>query len=76
MTDLEAILQAIDALPQADIEQVQKHVIERQQQLEAVEAKITALNTLVENFWEGFSEAEVEQIIADINSEYVEMDSE
>jgi len=76
MTDLEAILQAIDSLPQDAIEQVQKHVVERQQRLEAVETKIAALDSLTANFWEGFSETDVEQIIADINSEYIEADDE
>jgi len=76
MTNLEAILEAIDALPQQDIEQVQKHVIERQQQLEAIEAKIKAIHSIIENFWDGFSEEEVEQIIEDMNSEYIEKDDE
>ena len=61
MTDLEAILQAIDTLPQEAIEQVQKHIEERQQQLEALDA-------ITENFWEGFSEEAVEEIINDMNS--------
>ena len=76
MTDLEAILEAIDAMPQQDIEQVQRHVVERQRQLEVAEAKIKAIHSIIENFWEGFSEEEVEQIIEDMNSEYIETDDE
>jgi uncharacterized protein YeeX (DUF496 family) len=76
MTDLEAILQAIDTLPEDAVAQVQKHVIERQQQLKAVEDKIHALDELTASFWEGFSEAEIEQIISDMNSEYIEVDEE
>lgn len=72
MTDLESILQAIDSLPEEAIEQVQKHVVERQQQLKAVEDKIMALDKLTANFWAGFSEHDIEQIIADMNSEYIE----
>lgn len=76
MTDLDAILQAIDDLPQEAIEQVQKHVIERQQRLKAAEAKIKVIHSIIENFWEGFSEEEVEQIIEDMNSEYIEKNDE
>jgi hypothetical protein len=76
MTDLEAILQAIDTLPQHDIEEVQRHVVERQRQLEAAEAKIKDIHAIIENFWEGFSEEEVAQIIEDINSEYIEKNDE
>ena len=76
MTDLETILQAIDTLPQSAIEQVQKHVVERQRQLEAAEAKIKVIHSIIENFWEGFSEEEVEQIIEDMNSEYIEKNDE
>ncbi|MEZ4668416.1 MAG: hypothetical protein R3E39_10915 [Anaerolineae bacterium] len=76
MTDLHMILQAIDELPAEAIAQVQQHLQERQQQLKAIEAKIAALDKIAENFWDGFSDAEVEQIIADINSEYIETDDE
>ncbi len=76
MTDLEAILQAIDTLPEDAIAQVQKHIIERKQQIRVVEDKINALDKLTASFWEGFSEAEIEQIISDMNSEYIEVDDE
>lgn len=76
MTDLEAILEAIDALPQEDIERVQKHVAERQRQLEVAETKIKAIHSIIENFWEGFSEEEIEEIIEDMNSEYIEKNDE
>lgn len=53
MTDLEAILQAIDTLPEDAVAQVQKHVIERQQ-LKAVGDKINALDKLTASFWKAF----------------------
>jgi hypothetical protein len=71
MMDLEAILEAIDALPQQDIEQVQRHIVERQRQLEAAEAKIKSIHSIIENFWEGFSEEEIEQVIKDMNGKSI-----
>lgn len=75
MSNLQALLEAIDRLPPDELEQVHEHVEERralQRQIadESVEERIAALHQATDNFWEGFSDAEIDEIVADMNSEY------
>lgn len=77
MMDLQTILEAIDQLPREEFQQVKQHVDELAQQvpqtpIHDVEARIAALNQAMENFWEGYSDAEVEAVIDDMNSEFIE----
>ena len=75
MTDLEAILEAIDALSKNDLDKLRQHIDQRIHnrqpniQTHGVENWITNLQKNVNEFREGLSEADIEQIVDDMNSE-------
>lgn len=79
MSDLQTLFEVIDQLPPDELEQVERHIEQRRQELnqvrvnsEDVEERIAALHKATENFWEGFTEVEVEEIVAAMNDEYIE----
>lgn len=77
MSDLQTVLDAIDRLPPDELEQVQQRLEQRRASQkhvseEDIDERIGALHKAVENFWEGFTDEEVDEIVAAMNSEYIE----
>jgi hypothetical protein len=78
MIDLQTLLDTIEQLPVDALETVSQVVDRRKQAIAADEAssrdlkaRIAALHAATANFWEGFSEAEIDEITADMNREYI-----
>ena len=77
MTDLEAILDAIDALPKNDLNKVRQHInqltsgSDLQHQDSDVENWIGNLHAAVDEFREGLSETELRDIVNSMNIGYI-----
>ena len=77
MTDLEAILQAIDSLPENDLDKVRQRIDQRIHNPEHsipnhdVEEWITDLHAAIDEFREGLSETELREIVNSMNMGYI-----
>jgi|GEM_PF-1271591 len=78
MIDLQTLLDTIEQLPSEALETVSQVVDRRKQALveeqagrQDIEARIAALHAATAHFWEGFSDAEIDEITADMNREYI-----
>lgn len=75
MTDLQELYRTIDRLNDEELDQVQKHINQRRyrpQIDEDPQTKIAQLRSAVETFWQGVPAEKVDDIIEDMNAEYVE----
>ena len=77
MTDLEAILQAIDSLPENDLDKVRQridqrtHNPERSIQNHDAEDWISDLHAAIDAFRDGLSETELREIVNSMNMGYI-----
>ncbi len=77
MTDLEAILQAIDSMPVNDLDTVRQRIDKRihspqlHNQNDDVENWITNLHVAIDEFREGLSETELRDIVSSMNIGYI-----
>ena len=77
MIELEAVLESLNHLNPDELMQVRRRVQMLEQQARApldddVETRIAALNAALDNFWEGFTEEEVDEIVWAMNVEFVD----
>lgn len=74
--NLEEIFHAVDRLNRDQLTQLRAYVEQRiaqpQVKDESPQEKIAALHAAVEDFWDGMSQDEIDAIVEDMNSEYVE----
>jgi flagellar biosynthesis chaperone FliJ len=77
MTDLEAILEAIDSLQGNDLDKLRQRINQRTHssapyiQSHDVEEWITNLHTVIDEFREGLSETELQDIVNSMNIGYI-----
>jgi len=76
MSDLQAILNQIDELSRDEQVRLWDYVEQKLYgQLNMTpEEKIAALDKALENFWEGFTQAEVDEMTAEMNAKPVDHD--
>jgi len=75
MTDLEAILHAIDTLPLETVESIRQRIDQRihapKQEHEDVEDWITNFHEAIDEFRDGLSEPQLQDIVSNMNIGYI-----
>lgn len=79
MSSVDRIIQAIKQLTPDELVQIEAAVDARRQEIRQTpppdsEALISLIHEVFDNFWEGVPESRVDEIINDMNSEYIEPD--
>lgn len=76
MVDLQILLDAVDELSLDEVRQLRARLDGREEALKPsaldIEAKIEALHAALNDFWKGIPEEKIEEIITDMNDEYLE----
>jgi hypothetical protein len=75
MDNLSDLYGTIDRLNPDELDQLSAYIAQKRMQPQIKEdphTRAAALMVAVENFWEGMSQQEIDEIVAAMNSEYIE----